>query len=154
GAASGTQRTCKNCAARPPLQRRVRQPCYGALYASALIPRQASHPIPASAPFSPALSLSGIPSSRCLSPQGCLTAKFSGCVSGNCRSVRTALHALRCNAWLGRFPSSYGLPSLLYHRSSSGSLAAPRPRLSALAPCSLYPLLPLYLLVFSSLSVP
>src|SRR5205085_6395849 len=66
----------------PPLQRRVRQPHNGALYATALILRQAPHPIPASAPFTPALSLSGFPSSRCLSPQGCLTAKFSGAANG------------------------------------------------------------------------
>src|SRR5438105_9270488 len=83
-----------------------------------------------------------------------LTAKFSGAANGIPRWMRDLLRGLRCNALLGRFPSSYGLPSLLYHRSSSGSLAAPRPTLSALAPCSLYPLLPLYLLVFSSLSLP
>src|SRR5205085_5679028 len=29
--------------------------------------------------------------------------------------MRDLLRGLRCNGWLGRFPSSYGLPSLLYH---------------------------------------
>ena len=98
----------------PPLQRRVRQPHNGALYASALIPRQAPHPIPASAPFTSALSLSGFPSSRCLSSQGCLTAKFSGRGNDAGGTVRTARPALRCNAGLGRPVTAPFTPPLLY----------------------------------------
>src|SRR5207253_7465689 len=102
GAANGNQRNHAKCAARPPLQRRVRQSSNGALYATALIPPLAAHPILASAPFSPALSLSGIPSAPCLSPQGCLTAKFSGAANGAPMWMSTLLCGLRCNAGLGR----------------------------------------------------
>src|SRR5438128_2887768 len=100
GAVNGNQRNHAKCAARPPLQRLVRQSSNGALYATALIPPLAAHPILASAPLTPALSLSGIPSAPCLSPQGCLTPAFSGAVNGIGRSMRIALHGLRCNALL------------------------------------------------------
>src|SRR5207253_9240656 len=45
-----------HCAARAPLQRRVRPPSNGALYASALILCSAFYPIPASAPFTASLT--------------------------------------------------------------------------------------------------